>query len=233
MIRMSDTYVVYKAGTKALKSVSLDIDDGEFVFIVGPSGAGKSTLIKLLTAEIRPTEGLVTVNGFNISTLKKRKVPMLRRTIGVVYQDFRLIDRMSVYDNVAFSMRAIGIYNKKHIKERVSYVLELVGLTEKAKRLPSELSGGEQQRTAIARALVNNPGVIIADEPTGNLDPEMSHEIMDLLVRINELGNTVIVITHEKELVDRFTKRVIFLEAGVICGDCVGGYCKSFNTEAN
>lgn len=224
MIRLSDTYVEYKCGTKALQGVSLEISDGEFVFIVGPSGAGKSTLIKLLTAEIKPKAGLVLVNGFNISTIKQKQIPKLRRTIGVIYQDFRLIERMNVFDNVAFAMRVIGIYNKANIQKRVMYVLELVGLREKADRMPGELSGGEQQRVAIARALVNNPGVIVADEPTGNLDPDMSVEIMQLLSRINELGSTVIVITHEKELVNRFNKRVVMLDKGKITGDRKGGY---------
>ncbi len=225
MIRLSDTYVQYKSGTKALNGVSLEINDGEFVFIVGPSGAGKSTLIKLLTAEIRPTAGIVLVNGFSVAAIKANQIPKLRRTIGVVYQDFRLIDRMSVFDNVAFAMRVIGIHNKKKIAKRVMYVLELVGLRDKAKSLPCELSGGEQQRVVIARALVNNPGVIVADEPTGNLDPDRSYEIMQLLMRINELGSTIIVITHAKELVNCFTKRVVTLDGGRIAGDRTGGYC--------
>ena len=224
LIRLSDTYVRYPSGVQALNGVSLDVADGEFVFIVGPSGAGKSTLIKLLTAELRPSAGLALVNSFSIARLKRRGVPKLRRTLGVVYQDFRLIDRMNVFDNVAFAMRVIGISDAKKIRRRVMYVLELVGIAEKADRMPSELSGGEQQRVAIARALVNNPGIIIADEPTGNLDPDKSMELMGLLARINELGSTVIVITHERELVNAFGKRVVSIEGGKIVGDAVGGY---------
>lgn len=226
MIRLSDTYVEYRSGVRALCGVSLEICDGEFVFVVGPSGAGKSTLIKLLTAEILPSSGLALVNGFNIAALGKNGVPKLRRTIGVVYQDFRLIDRMSVFENVAFAMHVIGIHGPRRISRRVMYVLELVGLADKKDRLPGELSGGEQQRVVIARALVNNPGVIIADEPTGNLDPERSMEIMRLLEKINDLGSTVIVITHEKELVDSFSKRVVLIRDGKISGDRAGGYCE-------
>ena len=224
LIRLSDTYVRYPSGVQALNGVSLDVSDGEFVFIVGPSGAGKSTLIKLLTGELRPSAGVALVNSFSIARLKKRGIPKLRRTLGVVYQDFRLIDRMNVFDNVAFAMRVIGISDTKKIRRRVMYVLALVGIDEKADRMPGELSGGEQQRVAIARALVNNPGIIIADEPTGNLDPDRSRELMELLARINELGSTVIVITHERELVNSFGKRVVSIEGGRIVGDAVGGY---------
>lgn len=224
LIRLSDTYVRYPSGVQALNGVNLDVADGEFVFVVGPSGAGKSTLLKLLTGEIRPSAGVALVNAFSIAKMKKRSIPKLRRTLGVVYQDFRLIERMNVFDNVAFAMRVIGISNARKIRKRVMYVLELVGLTEKADRMPNELSGGEQQRVAIARALVNNPGLIIADEPTGNLDPEKSKELMGLLARINELGSTVIVITHERELVNSFGKRVVSIENGRIVGDAVGGY---------
>lgn len=224
LIRLSDTYVRYPSGVQALNGVSLDVADGEFVFIVGPSGAGKSTLIKLLTAELRPSAGLALVNSFSIARLKRRGVPKLRRTLGVVYQDFRLIDRMNVFDNVAFAMRVIGISDAKKIRRRVMYVLELVGIAEKADRMPSELSGGEQQRVAIARALVNNPSVIIADEPTGNLDPARSLEIMMLLEQINALGTTVLVVTHERELVNRFTKRVVAINEGRIISDGMDGY---------
>lgn len=219
MIRLSDTYVRYPSGVQALNGVSLNVAEGEFVFLVGPSGAGKSTFLKLLTGELRPSAGLALVNSFSIGRLKKRSLPKLRRTLGVVYQDFRLIDRMNVFDNVAFAMRVIGIGDRRKIRKRVLYVLGLVGLAEKAERMPNELSGGEQQRVAIARALVNNPGIIIADEPTGNLDPERSRELMGLLARINELGTTVIVITHEQELVNSFGKRVVSLDAGQIVGD--------------
>ena len=203
--------------------MDLRVDDGEFVFIVGPSGSGKSTLSKLLTAELRPSAGKVIVNGLNTSKLRQRQIPKLRRTLGVVFQDFRLIERKTVYENVAFAMRIAG-RSPKEIKRRVSYVLDLVGILHKARRKPSELSGGEQQRVAIARALVNNPQTIIADEPTGNLDPDRSLEIMMLLERINDLGTTVIVVTHEKELVDQFDKRVVAIDGGLIISDQQGGY---------
>ena len=224
MIRLSDTYVRYSSGVEALKGVNLTVADGEFVFIVGPSGAGKSTLLKLLTAEVQPSAGIALVNSVSLSRIKRRTIPKLRRSLGVVYQDFRLIERMSVFENVAFAMRVVGVSDKHAIKKRVLYVLELVGLEEKADRMPSELSGGEQQRVAIARALVNNPDIIIADEPTGNLDPEKSRELMELLAEINGLGSTVLVITHEKELVNSFRKRVVYLEDGCVVGDAVGGY---------
>ena len=178
---------------------------------------------KLLTAELRPSSGKVLVNGMNTSKLRPRDVPKLRRTLGVVFQDFRLIERMTVYENVAFAMRIAG-KSPKEIKRRVSYVLDLVGILHKARRKPTELSGGEQQRVSIARALVNNPQTIIADEPTGNLDPDRSLEIMTLLERINDLGTTVIVVTHEKELVDQFDKRVVAIDGGLIISDQQGGY---------
>ncbi len=223
MIQLTDVYHDYSTGIHALKGVDLRVDDGEFVFIVGPSGSGKSTLSKLLTAELRPSSGKVMVNGMNTSKLKPRDVPKLRRTLGVVFQDFRLIERKSVYENVAFAMRIAG-KSPKEIKRRVSYVLDLVGILHKARRKPTELSGGEQQRVSIARALVNNPQTIIADEPTGNLDPDRSLEIMTLLERINDLGTTVIVVTHEKELVDQFDKRVVAIDGGLIISDQQGGY---------
>ena len=201
----------------------MKIEDGEFVFLVGPSGSGKSTIIKLLTAELAPTEGCVNVNGFQLEKIRSRAIPYLRRTLGVIFQDFRLIENKTVYDNVAFAMRVIGA-SEKEIKKRVPYVLELVGLENKGRRLPNELSGGEQQRVAIARALVNNPSVIIADEPTGNLDPARSLEIMMLLEQINALGTTVMVVTHEKELVNRFTKRVVAINEGLIISDGMDGY---------
>jgi len=196
MIELRHVYMVYDASTRALNDVSFRVDDGEFVFIVGPSGSGKSTILKLLAAELRPTEGSVSVNGFDIGTIRERDIPYLRRTIGVVYQDFRLIENKSVYDNVAFVMRAVGA-PLRIIKKRVPYVLDLVGLQNRSRRLPKQLSGGEQQRVAIARALVNNPDVIIADEPTGNLDPVRSVELMELLEKINKMGTTVLVVTHE------------------------------------
>ena len=223
MIELTNVVKTYDIGTKALRGVSMKIEDGEFVFLVGPSGSGKSTIIKLLTAELAPTEGCVNVNGFQLEKIRSRAIPYLRRTLGVIFQDFRLIENKTVYDNVAFAMRVIGA-SEKEIKKRVPYVLELVGLENKGRRLPNELSGGEQQRVAIARALVNNPSVIIADEPTGNLDPARSLEIMMLLEQINALGTTVMVVTHEKELVNRFTKRVVAINEGLIISDGMDGY---------
>ncbi len=223
MVRFIDVHKEYDNGTKALKGVNVRIDDGEFVFLVGPSGSGKSTLIKLITAEIAPTEGRVMVNGFNLNTIAPRQVPLMRRTLGIIFQDFRLIEKKTVYENLAFSMRAIGASNRE-LRRRIPYVLQLVGLDKKGDRFPAQLSGGEQQRVAIARALVNNPSMIIADEPTGNLDPQRSLEIMMLLERINELGTTVLVVTHEKNLVNRFTKRVVAIENGRVISDGTGGY---------
>ncbi|MDY3071620.1 MAG: cell division ATP-binding protein FtsE [Eubacteriales bacterium] len=223
MIHLSDVYHSYATGTRALQGIDLRIDDGEFVFLVGPSGSGKSTIIKLLTGELRPTAGRVSINGYNTSKMRASEIPYLRRTIGVVFQDFRLIEKKTVYDNVAFAMRVVGAAPKE-IRERVAYVLDLVGLAHKARRKPSELSGGEQQRVAIARALVNNPSLIIADEPTGNLDPDRSLEIMMLLEHINDLGTTVLVVTHEKELVNRFDRRVVAIDGGLIVSDKTGGY---------
>ena len=199
------------------------MDEGEFVFLVGASGSGKTTIIKLLTAEVRPTEGKVLVNNYNIGEMKKSRIPYLRRTLGVVYQDFRLIKTKTVYENVAFAMRTIGAKSKA-IKQRVPYVLDLVGLADKAKEKPMNLSGGEQQRVAIARALVNNPRLIIADEPTGNLDPARSLELMTLFEKINELGTTVLIVTHEKGLVDEFEKRVVMIDHGSVVSDQTGGY---------
>ena len=227
MIRFIDVHKEYDNGTKALKGVNVRIDDGEFVFLVGPSGSGKSTLIKLITAEIAPTEGRVMVNGFNLTNITPRQVPQMRRTLGVIFQDFRLIEKKTVYENLSFAMRAIGASNRE-LKRRIPYVLDLVGLDTKGSRYPGQLSGGEQQRVAIARALVNNPNMIIADEPTGNLDPQRSLEIMMLLERINELGTTVLVVTHEKNLVNRFAKRVVAIEAGRLISDETGGY---YNVE--
>ena len=223
MIELTNVVKTYDPGVKALNGISMKIDDGEFVFLVGPSGSGKSTIIKLLTAELEPTSGSVLVNGFVLEKIRQRAIPYLRRTLGVIFQDFRLIENKTVYDNVAFAMRVIGAAESE-IKKRVPYVLELVGLENKGRRLPHELSGGEQQRVAIARALVNNPSVIIADEPTGNLDPARSLEIMMLLEQINALGTTVMVVTHEKELVDRFTKRVVAIAEGRIISDGMDGY---------
>jgi cell division transport system ATP-binding protein len=223
MVQLIDVFKVYENGTKALKGINLKLETGEFAFLVGPSGSGKSTIIKLLTGEIAATDGTVIVNGFNLNNIKMKKMPYLRRSLGVIFQDFRLIGKKTVYENVAFAMRAIGATNRE-IRKRVPYVLELVGLDMKAKMIPQELSGGEQQRVAIARALVNNPNLIIADEPTGNLDPARSLEILMLLQKINELGTTVLIVTHEKALVDAFSKRVIAIDGGRIISDGMDGY---------
>ena len=226
MIRFIDVHKEYDNGTKALKGVNVRIDDGEFVFLVGPSGSGKSTLIKLITAEIAPTEGRVMVNGFNLTNITPRQVPQMRRTLGVIFQDFRLIEKKTVYENLSFAMRAIGASNRE-LRRRIPYVLQLVGLDQKGERFPGQLSGGEQQRVAIARALVNNPSMIIADEPTGNLDPRRSLEIMTLLERINAMGTTMLVVTHERDLVNRFSKRVVAIKDGEMIRDGQGGYYRA------
>lgn len=223
VVRLLDVCKVYENGTPALSGINLKIDDGEFVFLVGSSASGKSTIVKILTSEVKMTSGRGIVNGFNLNKMKQSKIPALRRTIGVVFQDFRLIDKKTVYENVAFAMRAVGA-PPRVIRKRVPYVLELVGLEHKMKSLPNQLSGGERQRVAVARAIVNNPSMIIADEPTGNLDPKMSVEIMSLLEKINELGTTVLVVTHERELVNEFSKRVVAIDAGRIISDRTGGY---------
>ena len=199
MIEFENVSKTYPNGTHALHNVSLKIEKGEFVFIVGPSGAGKSTFLKLIMHEETPSEGKIVINGNDVTRLRRRDVPYLRRHMGIVFQDFRLIEKMTVFDNVAFAMRAVGEGNAT-IKKRVPYVLDLVGLKDKMKNKPSELSGGEQQRVSLARALVNNPAIIVADEPTGNVDPELSHEILELLTEINSMGTTVLVVTHEHEL---------------------------------
>ena len=223
MIQFTDVVKSYTEGNTALNGASLQIEDGEFVFLVGPSGSGKSTIMKLITGELKPTSGQVHVNGYNLESIRKRDIPYMRRTLGVVFQDFRLIPNMTVYDNVAYAMRVIGA-REAEIKDRVPYVLDLVGLTGKERRRPTEMSGGEQQRLAIARALVNNPSTIIADEPTGNLDPARSFELMSLLQEINNLGTTVLVVTHEQELVRRFDKRVIVIDEGMVISDGMDGY---------
>ncbi len=224
MVHLKDVTMRYRSsGTVAANMLTLDIEEGEFVFLVGPSGSGKTTIIKLLTGEVRADSGEIVVNGFDLRTMRRRKLPKLRRTLGVIFQDFRLIEDKSVYENVAFAMHVVGA-GRREIRERVPYVLKLVGLEGREKRLPQELSGGEQQRVAVARALVNSPRLIIADEPTGNLDPAKSLELMLLLQKINELGTTVLVVTHEKELVNAFSRRVISLEDGRIVSDRMGGY---------
>ena len=223
MIRLKDVEKTYENGTEALQGISFTIEDGEFVFLVGPSGSGKSTIIKLLTGEVIPTAGRVMVNGFSMSRISDRQIPYMRRTIGVIFLDFRLIPKKTVFDNLSLAMRAVGA-TPRDIRTRIPNVLELVGLKGMEDRYPDELSGGEQQRVAIARALVNNPSTIVADEPTGNLDPNRSLEIMTLLERINALGTTVVVVTHERDLVNHFDKRVIMIDHGQVNGDGVGTY---------
>ena len=224
MVQMKDVKVVYRSSDiVALDGVSLNIDEGEFVFLVGPSGSGKTTIMKLITGELRADDGEIVVNDYDMRRIKRHKLPKMRRSLGVVFQDYRLIENMNVYDNVAFAMRVVGASNRE-IRRRVPYVLELVGLDGREKRLPKELSGGEQQRVAIARALANNPRMIVADEPTGNLDPVRSLELMLLFEKINEMGTTILVVTHEKELVNAFAKRVITIDNGHIISDGMDGY---------
>ena len=218
MIEFKNVSKTYDNGTNALRDVSIKIEDGEFVFIVGSSGAGKSTFLKIIMREQVANSGSVIINNYDLNKIKKRDIPKFRRTMGIVFQDFRLIPNMTVYDNVAFAMRVIGA-KEKDIRKRVPYVLSLVGLTSKARQLPTQLSGGEQQRVALARALVKNAGIIIADEPTGNIDPEMSYEIVDLLNHINANGTTVVMVTHEHELVRRFNHRVITINQGQVVSD--------------
>ena len=218
MIRMTNVEKTYDNGTRALNGISFQIDDGEFVFLVGPSGSGKSTIIKLLTGEVVPTSGRVIINGFSMGRISQKQIPYLRRSIGVIFQDFRLIQNKTVFENLSLAMRAVGA-STREIRSRIPYVLDLVGLGGKEGRYPDELSGGEQQRVAVARALVNNPSTIVADEPTGNLDPNRSLEIMTLLERINALGTTVVVVTHEKGLVNHFSMRVITINEGVVATD--------------
>lgn len=218
MIEFRNVSKVYNNGTEALHNINLKVEKGEFVFIVGSSGAGKSTFLKLITCEERPNEGQVLIDGQDISHIRKGKIPYVRRKMGLVFQDFRLIDHMTVYDNVAFAMRVVGA-SPKTIKKRVPYILGLVGLQHKAKHYPTEMSGGERQRVGLARALVNNPSMIIADEPTGNIDPALSYEIVDLLSAINERGTTVLMVTHEHSLVKHFHKRIIQIHSGEIVAD--------------
>ena len=215
MIEFRNVSKVYNNGTEALHNINLKVEKGEFVFIVGSSGAGKSTFLKLITCEERPNEGQVLIDGQDISHIRKGKIPYVRRKMGLVFQDFRLIDHMTVYDNVAFAMRVVGA-SPKAIKKRVPYILGLVGLQHKAKHYPTEMSGGERQRVG---ALVNNPSMIIADEPTGNIDPALSYEIVDLLSAINERGTTVLMVTHEHSLVKHFHKRIIQIHSGEIVAD--------------
>ena len=212
----------YLTGTHALEDVNITINNGEFVFVVGSSGAGKSTFMKLIMREEKANTGKITVNGYNLTTMKRRDVPMLRRTMGIVFQDFRLIPNMNVFQNVAFAMYVVGASGKE-VRREVSKALSKVGLGHKARSMPSQLSGGEQQRVGLARALVNSPDLIIADEPTGNVDPNMSYEIVSLLTEINKRGTTVLMVTHDHNLVRDFQHRVIMLDGGRIVADNAGG----------
>ena len=214
MIRLSDVVKEYESGTTALKGISLRIEDGEFVFLVGPSGSGKSTIIKLLTGEIVPTSGQIAVNGFSLTNIAERQTPLLRRSVGVIFQDFRLIEKKTVYENLSFAMRAVGS-SPREIKKRIPYVLELVGLEEKTDRYPNELSGGEQQRVAIARALINNPSTIIADEPTGDLDQESTDIVMRLLRDQANNGTAILMVTHDPDALE-YADRVYRMDAGVL-----------------
>ena len=218
MVEFRNVSKTYDNGTEALRNVSLNIDKGEFVFVVGASGSGKSTFPKLIMHEETPNSGEIIVNGRKLSTVRHRDVPYLRRTMGIVFQDFRLIDKMTVFENVAFAMHVVGA-SPRSIRKRVPYILSLVGLQDKARCYPTELSGGEQQRVGLARALVNNPSLIIADEPTGNIDPTLSYEIVDLLNEINRRGTTVIMVTHEHTLVKRFHRRVVEINNGCVVAD--------------
>lgn len=223
MVELKDVSVTYSTGVDALHNVSLKINDGDFAFVVGASGAGKSTMIKLILKEIDPTSGTITVNGYKLNHLRRRRIPALRRTIGFVFQDFRLIPSMTVYENVAFVLRVIDA-PLRHIRRRVPYVISLVGLQDKMYSHPNELSGGEMQRVAIARALVNDPQLIIADEPTGNIDPMLSHEIVELLQSINDIGTTILMVTHDHILVNEFGGRVINIEKGrIVFDEVIGG----------
>jgi len=218
MIDFKHVTKVYEPKITALKDVNVHIDKGEFVFVLGHSGAGKSTFLKLMLREEKATKGEVIVNGYNLSKIKERDIPYMRRTLGVVFQDFRLIPNLTAYENIAFAMRVTNI-DEKEIKRRVPYILNLVGLAGKADKLPAQLSGGEQQRVALARALVHNPDLVIADEPTGNIDPQLSLEIMELLKAINSTGTTVLVVTHEHDLARRYARRIIEMRSGVIVND--------------
>ncbi len=222
MISFNSVTKIYNNGTKALDNVSFTINKGEFAFIVGASGAGKSTLLKLIMREEEPTEGNITVNQFDLSSLRDKDIPQLRRSMGIVFQDFRLIENMTVYENVEFALRVTNVPSKI-LRKRVSYVLGLVGLADKARSYPAQLSGGQQQRVSLARALVNNPSIIIADEPTGNVDPQMSHEIVELLNEINGCGTTILMVTHEHSLVHEFGRRVITIRDGKVESDIPDG----------
>ena len=232
LIEFQGVYKTYTNGTHAIRDFNLKIHEGEFVFVVGPSGSGKSTFMKLIMREEKPNSGEIIVGDYKFSKIKRRQIPMMRRTMGIVFQDFRLIPNMTVYDNVAFAMHIVGA-SKMEIRRRVSYALNLVGLSGKARSKPDELSGGEQQRVGLARALVNNPTMIIADEPTGNVDPNMSYEIVELLSEINRRGTTVIMVTHEHQLVRDFGRRVIMIENGTVVADNSEEYDDAYFEDYN
>ncbi|MCO8194540.1 MULTISPECIES: cell division ATP-binding protein FtsE [Anaerofustis] len=224
MITLKDVSLIYEGGENpALKDVNINIDKGEFIFVIGKSGAGKSSLIKLILKEIAPTTGEITVAGYDLNKLKSKQVPFLRRHVGVVFQDYRLLENRTVYENVAFAMEVMQ-HKQSKIQKRVPNVLRMVGLKDKARKYPNQLSGGEQQRVAIARSIINNPKILICDEPTGNLDPQTSIGIMKLLHDINKRGTTLLVATHDKTIVDAMQRRVIALKDGVVIGDRKGGY---------
>lgn len=218
MIDFKNVTKTYEPNITAVRDMNLHIDKGEFVFVIGHSGAGKSTFLKLMLREEKATKGEVMVNGYNLTKIKEKDIPYMRRTLGVVFQDFRLIPNLTAYENIAFAMRVTNI-DEKEIKRRVPYILNIVGLAKKGGKLPTQLSGGEQQRVALARALVHNPDLVIADEPTGNIDPALSLEIMELLKAINSTGTTVVVVTHEHELAKRYAQRIIEMRKGVIVSD--------------
>lgn len=222
MIEISDVNKTYETGNKALRNINISIEEGEFVFIVGRSGSGKSTLLKLLLKEAEPTSGRIIVNDMDLGKMPRRYVPKYRRKLGVVFQDFRLLKDRTVYENVAFAQRVIGA-STRNIRESVPNMLQMVGLSAKYKAFPKQLSGGEQQRVAIARALINDPEVLLADEPTGNLDSHNAIEIMKLLDEINQRGTTVIVVTHSQEIVEMMNKRVITMDRGIVVSDVKGG----------
>ncbi|TCK93469.1 cell division ATP-binding protein FtsE [Natranaerovirga hydrolytica] len=224
MIHLENVSKVYENGTKALDNINIKIEKGEFVFVVGSSGSGKSTFVKLLLKEIEPTEGKIFLKNKNLGVVKRKGIPKLRREMGIVFQDFRLLKNMTVYENIAFALKVTEA-SKRKIRRQVPMVMSMVGLADKAKNYPNQLSGGEQQRVALARALVNNPVILLADEPTGNLDPKTSWEIMKLLDEINKRGTTVLLVTHDKEIVNAMQKRVITLSNGKVIGDIQkGGY---------
>ena len=222
MITFTDVCKTYPNRNQVLNGFNITINDGEFAFVLGPSGSGKSTFLKLILKEEEMTAGEIDVNGYKLSTIKNKEVPYLRRSMGVVFQDFKLISDMTVFENVEFAMRVINA-SPKEIRRQVPRVLSMMGLSNKARRYPSELSGGEQQRVALARALVNNPSLIIADEPTGNIDPQLSYEIVEMLLEINRSGTTIVMVTHEHELVAKFDKRIVIIDKGHVVADSAQG----------